>query len=116
MATILLIIIAIILVMLIIITYRIHAVIHRQSAEEQQDELHHEKTGLIQGWMYAAIVLTIIVIIASRQFTVKGVPWEGHLMEWLNIVVRVTPIPSRTSCLGANFYFVFLENPLTKKA
>src|SRR5687768_16342042 len=115
MATILLILFAIILVMLIIMTYRIHAVIHKQSAAEQQDELHHEKTGQIQGWIYAAIVLNIIAIIASIYFMVKGTPWEGHLMEWMNIVVRVMHITFGIAWIGAAFYFVFLENALNRK-
>ena len=92
MATIFLILFSSILVMLIIMTYRIHAIIHKQPTAEQQDELRHENAGLIQGWIYAAIILTIVAIIASIYFMVKGTPWEGHLMEWLNIVVRVMHI------------------------
>src|SRR5687768_7535883 len=114
MATILLILFAIILVMLIIMTYRIHAVIHKQSAAEQQDELHHEKTGQIQGWIYAAIVLNIIAIIASIYFMVKGTVYEGHLMEWLNIVVPVMHFTFGIAWIGASFYFVFLENALNR--
>lgn len=96
-------------------TYRVHAITHTQPAAEQQDELHHEKTGLIQGWIYTAIVLTIIAIIASIYFMVKGTPWEGHLMEWLNIVVRVMHFTFGIAWIGASFYFVFLENALNRK-
>jgi uncharacterized membrane protein len=115
MATIFLILFSSILVMLIIMTYRIHAIIHKQPVAVQQDESHHEKTELIQGWIYAAIVLTIIAIIASIYFIVKGTPWEGHLMEWLNIVVRVMHITFGIAWIGASFYFVFLENALNRK-
>ena len=98
-----------ILVMLIIMTYRIHAIYKKQTHEEQ-----HEKTGWIQGWIYAAIIFTIIAIIASIYFMVKGTVYEGHLMEWLNIVVRVMHITFGIAWIGASFYFVFLENALNR--
>ncbi len=71
-----------ILVTLIILTYRIHAISKKQTDEEKQ-----QKTGLIQSWIYAAIICTIIAIIASIYWMVKGTVYESHLMEWLNIVV-----------------------------
>ena len=67
---------------------------------------------MVQGWIYAAIIFTIIAIIASIYFMVKGTPYEGHLMEWLNIVVRVMHITFGIAWIGASFYFVFLENAL----
>lgn len=115
MALICLILFTVILVMLIIMTYRMHAITHQPNIAGEQDELLHEKTGLIQGWIYSAIILTIIAIIASIYFMVKGTPWEGHLMEWLNIVVRVMHITFGIAWIGASFYFVFLENALNRK-
>ncbi|HKO80666.1 MAG TPA: urate hydroxylase PuuD, partial [Chitinophagaceae bacterium] len=100
--------------MLIIMTYRMHAILHTQPGGAR-DESYIEKTGLIQGWIYASIILTIIAIIASIYFMVKGTPWEGHLMEWLNIVVRVMHITFGIAWIGASFYFVFLENALNRK-
>ncbi|MGZ8523513.1 MAG: urate hydroxylase PuuD [Chitinophagaceae bacterium] len=114
MSIILLILFSLILVMLIIMTYRVHA-ITKSPASDQPNELHQEQSGLVQGWIYAAIVLTIIAIIASIYFMVKGTPWEGHLMEWLNIVVRVMHVTFGIAWIGASFYFVFLENALNRK-
>ncbi|MGZ8552559.1 MAG: urate hydroxylase PuuD [Chitinophagaceae bacterium] len=114
MAIILLILFSLILVMLIVMTYRVHA-ITKSPASDQPTELHQEQSGLVQGWIYAAIVLTIIAIIASIYFMVKGTPWEGHLMEWLNIVVRVMHVTFGIAWIGASFYFVFLENALNRK-
>ena len=114
MALICLILFTAILVMLIIMTYRMHAILHTQPGGAR-DESYIEKTGLIQGWIYASIILTIIAIIASIYFMVKGTPWEGHLMEWLNIVVRVMHITFGIAWIGASFYFVFLENALNRK-
>ena len=109
MAAILLILSSAFLVMLIIMTYRIHALTKKQTIEEQQ-----EKSGIIQNWIYAAIVFTVIAIIASIYFMVKGTVYEGHLMEWLNIVVRVMHITFGIAWIGASFYFVFLENALNR--
>lgn len=114
MPIILLILFTLILVMLIIMSYRMRVVLHPPAGKEQ-DESYHEKTTLIQGWIYAALLLTLFAIIASIYFIVKGTPWEGHLMEWLNIVVRVMHITFGIAWIGASFYFVFLENALNRK-
>jgi len=110
MAAILLILFSAILVMLIIMTYRLHAIAKLDIA----DEVHHERTVLIQGWVYAAIIFTLFAIIASIYFMVRGTPYEGHLMEWLNIVVRVMHFTFGIAWIGASFYFVFLENALNR--
>ncbi|MBC7873717.1 MAG: urate hydroxylase PuuD, partial [Ferruginibacter sp.] len=111
MAVILLILFSAILVMLIIMTYRIHALAKRNA----DDEIQYERTGLIQNWIYGALIFTIIAIIASIYFMVKGTPYEGHLMEWLNIIVRVMHVTFGIAWIGASFYFVFLENALNRK-
>jgi hypothetical protein len=92
-----------ILVMLIIMTYRMH--------------LLSEKDGgtNIQAWIYASMLLTIIAIVATLYFVFKGTVWEGHLIEWLNIIVRVLHITFGIAWIGASFYFVFLENALNRK-
>jgi uncharacterized membrane protein len=109
MAAILLILSSAILVMLIIMTYRIHAIIKKQTGEQEQ-----ERSGMIQNWIYAAIVFTCIAIIASIYFMVKGTVYEGHLVEWLNIAIRVMHITFGIAWIGASFYFVFLENALNR--
>jgi len=109
MAVILLILSSAILVMLIIMTYRIHAITKKQTGEQEQ-----ERSGMIQNWIYAAIVFTSIAIIASIYFLLKGTVYEGHLMEWLNIAIRVMHITFGIAWIGASFYFVFLENALNR--
>lgn len=110
MAIILLILSVTILVMLVMMTYRLHSI----SNKKPDDDAYHERTGLIQGWIYAAIIFIIVVIIASVWFMVKGTPYEGHLMEWLNIIVRVMHITFGIAWIGASFYFVWLENALNR--
>lgn len=60
------------------------------------------------------MVLSIFAIIGSIYFMVRGTPYEGHLQEWLNIVVRVMHITFGIAWIGASFYFVFLENALNR--
>jgi uncharacterized membrane protein len=110
MAILLLILSVLILVMLVMMTYRLRTISHKHT----DDESYHERTGLVQGWIYAAIIFIIIVIIASIWFMVKGTPYEGHLMEWLNIVLRVMHITFGIAWIGASFYFVWLENALNR--
>lgn len=98
------------LVVLIIMTYRMHSI----AKHNKDNEAEHERCQIIQGWIYAAIIFSIMAIIASIYFMVKGTPYEGHLMEWLNIIVRVMHITFGIAWIGASFYFVFLENALNR--
>jgi uncharacterized membrane protein len=43
---------------------------------------------------------------------IKGTPWEGHLNEWMNLIVRWAHITFGVAWIGASFYFIFLENAL----
>ena len=110
MAAILLILFSAILVMLIIMTYRIRSIVKYEGS----DDAAHEKTSTIQNWLYTAIVFTILAIIASIYFLLKGTIYEGHMMEWLNIAVRVMHFTFGIAWIGASFYFVFLENALNR--
>ena len=48
-------------------------------------------------------------MVACLYLLVRGTVWEGHLMEWLNIIVRLMHITFGIAWIGASFYFVFLE-------
>lgn len=43
---------------------------------------------------------------------IKGSPWEGHVNEWMNLIVRWVHITFGVAWIGASFYFIFLENAL----
>lgn len=96
--------------MLFYLTYHFSAL----SKNEDGSDERKEKISLFEGFVYTAIVLVIITILAHTYFLVKGTPWEGHLMEWLNIIVRVMHITFGIAWIGASFYFVFLENALNR--
>src|SRR5215208_1155452 len=104
------IVLAIILFMLFSLTYHFPSL----TKMEEDVEERKERVSLFQGFIYASIVLVIITILVHTYFVVKGSPWEGHLMEWLNIVVRLMHITFGIAWIGASFYFVFLENALNR--
>ena len=98
-----------VLVMLVVMTYQFHALKKNNIGEE-----HGERMSLSQGFIYTSIVLVIVIMLAYTWYLVKGTPREGHLMEWLNIVVRLMHITFGIAWIGASFYFVFLENALNR--
>lgn len=100
----------ILLFMLFNLTYRLPSLLK----EVKQDDDKKEKMSWTQGFIYAAIILVIILILLHSYFVIKGTPWEAHLMEWLNIVVRLMHITFGIAWIGASFYFVFLENALNR--
>jgi uncharacterized membrane protein len=100
-----------VLIMLVIMTYQFH---HLEKESADAAEASKERLGLSQGFIYTSLVLTIILLLAYTWFIVKGTPYEGHLMEWLNIIVRLMHITFGIAWIGASFYFVFLENALNR--
>jgi uncharacterized membrane protein len=109
-----------ILLMLVIMTYHFNAMEKAKKleaethADEDKMEHHKEKLSLSMGYIYASIVLVIILILFFIWYNVKGTVWEGHMMEWLNIIVRLMHITFGIAWIGASFYFVFLENALNR--
>jgi len=97
--------------MLILTSHKMNGLVKLPAEKEEVQE----KKGWTQGWITAAIVFTIIAMLASLYFVVKGTRYEGHLNEWLNIIVRVMHITFGIAWIGASFYFVFLENALNRK-
>ena len=81
---------------------------------ETESEIYKSKLLSSHNFIYAAIVLVIITILVFTYLIVKGTPLESHMMEWLNIVVRVMHITFGIAWIGASFYFVFLENALNR--
>ena len=65
-------------------------------------------------YLYGASVLLGIGALVATYLAVQGTPWEGHLREWLNIVVRLMHVTFGIAWIGASFYFVFLENALNR--
>lgn len=107
-----------VLLMLTVITYYLRSVLKQQAvAGEAGEELSVSKTMQVtttQTFVYTAMLLTILGLLVSVYLILKGSIWEGHFMEWLNIVVRLLHISFGIAWIGASFYFVFLENALNR--
>ena len=106
-----------ILVMLAVLTYYLRSA--RINREAECAEIESEDKPLLsifssQNLIFTAIILSALVLLFSIYLMVKGTLWEGHLMEWLNIVVRLMHITFGIAWIGASFYFVFLENALNR--
>ncbi len=115
---ILLIVLAAILLMLVIMTYYLRTV-HAgyEEADEAGDdsaEKKKEETSASQTFVYTSIVLVSVSMLIVIYLMLRGTIWEGHLMEWMNIVVRLMHITFGIAWIGASFYFVFLENALNR--
>ncbi len=106
----------IILLMLLLLTYYFPSLskLQANSPVGKSTDEKEEKISNFQGFIYASIVLVIIALLIHTYFIVRNSPWEGHLSEWLNIVVRLMHITFGIAWIGASFYFVFLENALNR--
>ena len=106
-----------VLVMLTVITYYLRSVVKEFDAEDEAgNDVEKKKAGILssQTFVYTAIILVSVAMAGALYIYVKGTPWEAHLMEWLNIVIRLMHITFGIAWIGASFYFVFLENALNR--
>jgi hypothetical protein len=106
-----------VLVMLTAITYYLRTVSKQFEADEERGidvEKKKAKIASSQNFVYAALILVCVCMVAALYIYVSGTPWEAHLMEWLNIVIRLMHITFGIAWIGASFYFVFLENALNR--
>lgn len=106
-----------ILVMLVVMTYYLRAVKLRKDEEEEEGkEVEKEKESVLsaQNFVYTSIVLVAVGMVVTLYVMLRGTVWEGHLMEWMNLIVRLMHITFGIAWIGASFYFVFLENALNR--
>lgn len=81
-------------------------------AKETEDGEPIQTTSL--NYMYTGMLLAIVGILVNTYLLVQGTALESHMMEWLNIVIRLMHITFGIAWIGASFYFVFLENALNR--
>ncbi len=101
---------AFVLIILVVITYNMLPLIKDEGYSTST------KNSILQSqtFIYAGILLVILVLLICIYLFFKGSIYEGHLMEWLNIIVRLMHITFGIAWIGASFYFVFLENALNR--
>lgn len=106
------------LVMIIIMTYFLRNVKKEQHEKEESgevtDEKTHHKINTSQDFIYTSLILICVMILIALFLLLRGTVWEGHLMEWTNLIVRLLHITFGIAWIGASFYFVFLENALNR--
>jgi uncharacterized membrane protein len=83
-----------------------------KSQKNPEDDEDIRNTSM--NYIYAGILLMIVGILVNTYILVEGTPLESHMMEWLNIVIRLMHITFGIAWIGASFYFVFLENALNR--
>ena len=98
------------LLLLVVLSHKLPGILSSRYGKVVSEE----KQVTIQNYIYVGILLMIFGITANTWFLVKGSPLESHLMEWLNIIIRVMHITFGIAWIGASFYFVFLENALNR--
>ena len=107
-----------ILLMLVIMTYYLRNVkaAYEESDDAGDPEAERRKDAVTgsQNFVYASLVAVSLGMVAALYLVLRGSVWEGHLMEWMNIVVRLMHITFGIAWIGASFYFVFLENALNR--
>lgn len=81
---------------------------------QKNPEGDEEIRNTSMNYIYAGMLLMIVGILVNTYILVKGTPLESHMMEWLNIVIRLMHITFGIAWIGASFYFVFLENALNR--
>lgn len=106
-----------VLVMLTIMTYYLRSVAKQYEADDEVGmdvEKKQKEIASSQNFVYTALILVSVAMVAALYIYAKGSPWEGHLMEWMNIITRLMHITFGIAWIGASFYFVFLENALNR--
>ncbi|WP_212744921.1 urate hydroxylase PuuD [Hymenobacter jeollabukensis] len=92
----------------------VSAFLHRLARGHSRGGALGEGGLTMQGFAYALTVLAVLFLLAVGYNFAAGSAYEGHLMEWLNIVVRLMHVTFGIAWIGASFYFVFLENALNR--
>lgn len=94
------------------ISYKMPNFIKGKSQKDPESDKDIRNTSM--NYIYAGMLLMIVGILINTYILVEGTPLESHMMEWLNIVIRLLHITFGIAWIGASFYFVFLENALNR--
>ncbi len=101
-----------ILILLGYLSYKMPKFLKNKSAASEANNEDIAVSSL--NYMYTGMLLAILGILVNTYILVQGTPLESHMMEWLNIVIRLMHITFGIAWIGASFYFVFLENALNR--
>ena len=108
---------AMIIVLLSIIEKFLELQLNDQKGQLVTPELYDlsERHTLLGQLKSIILVITFIVLVGGLIYTaVSGTSMQGHVMEWLNLLVRWAHVVVGIMWIGASFYFIFLENNLNR--
>ncbi len=96
-----------ILLMLIMLSYYFQSLINdkKDIEDDSKTEIFKKKIEDAKRYVYASIILAIIITLTITYLIIKDTPWESHMMEWLNIIIRIMHITFGIAWIGASFYF-----------
>lgn len=82
---------------------------HRQNERDKDFALN---MALFRKWL----IFFALALVGGYAvyWQVAGTPWEAHLQDWLNLIIRWLHIIFGIAWVGASFYFVFLENSINR--
>ncbi|MCH2022884.1 MAG: urate hydroxylase PuuD [Saprospiraceae bacterium] len=81
----------------------------RQTEKDKDFALNMSFLG--KWFRFLAFFFTVSYFIYIK---VQGTPWQAHLQEWMDLIIRWLHIIFGIAWIGASFYFVFLENSLNR--
>lgn len=90
-----------------------------EEGESEEENFYNERLASIFGDASLIRRVTIILLIGFvlfyfSYFQVRGTIAEGHVREWMNLLVRWAHVVVGIMWIGASFYFIFLENSLNR--
>ena len=90
-----------------------------EEGESEKEDYYNERLASIFGDASLIRKVTIILLIGFilfyfSYFQIRGTIIEGHVREWMNLLVRWAHVVVGIMWIGASFYFIFLENSLNR--
>ena len=82
-----------------------------------EEQLYDAKENILLLKQVRTVLIVISTLFFGGMFIynlIDGSPYQGHLMEWLNLIIRWSHVVAGVMWIGASFYFVFLENNLNR--
>jgi uncharacterized membrane protein len=75
-----------------------------------------EESALHSGLFKNVLLLINFILITGLiiYYYIDNTSMQGHVMEWLNLIIRWVHVIFGILWIGASFYFIFLENSLNR--
>lgn len=104
---------ALIVVLILLFTSMLSSMM-RMTDDKTGDVVRDVKLSIKRGRvaLILALLLCLTLFLLVRYLPSSGL--EGHITDWLNLLIRWAHVILGISWIGASFYFIFLENSLNR--